>query len=341
MKRFLAAIAFVFLVAVTAAIAQQSTQGISSAGQTTLSTLFASGAGVINPTLVGSSSNFGLVSGTLATSSTSAANVLAVQTTIQPTGASETAARGLYVNPTLTGSVSPTTFAGINTTLAEAGSSAFTGTVGTGYGLRVGTPALNSEAAMTNFNGVGIDSLTNGSGNTSGTISNDGILINTITAVAGSGGTMDNTGLEIVVPSGTNAGTMVNRGIYIHGTAASGGTITNYAIDDESTAQARFVGTILGAGTTDSSSTSTGEIQDDGGLGVAKSVWIGTTLDVVGTVRASHGYTVATLPAAGTAGRRAYVTDQLTACVAAGAALTGGGAVVCPVFDNGTAWVGD
>ncbi len=52
------------------------------------------------------------------------------------------------------------------------------------------------------------------------------------------------------------------------------------------------------------------------------------------------GFTVAGLPAAGTAGRRAYVTDQLTTCAAVGAALVGGGAVVCPVFDNGTAWVG-
>lgn len=55
-----------------------------------------------------------------------------------------------------------------------------------------------------------------------------------------------------------------------------------------------------------------------------------------GTV-ATAGYTVATLPAAGTAGRRAYVTDA-TAPTYLGA-LVGGGAVVCPVFDNGSAWV--
>lgn len=52
------------------------------------------------------------------------------------------------------------------------------------------------------------------------------------------------------------------------------------------------------------------------------------------------GFTVATLPAAGTAGRSAYVTDQLTTCAAIGVAPTGGGAVVCPVFDNGVGWVG-
>lgn len=56
-----------------------------------------------------------------------------------------------------------------------------------------------------------------------------------------------------------------------------------------------------------------------------------------GSTFRSMGYTVATLPAAGTAGRRAHVTDA-TAPTYLGA-LTGGGAVTCPVFDNGSAWV--
>ena len=55
------------------------------------------------------------------------------------------------------------------------------------------------------------------------------------------------------------------------------------------------------------------------------------------TVRTATAYTVATLPAAGTAGRRAYVTDALAPTFLG--TLTGGGAVVTPVFDNGTAWV--
>lgn len=54
-----------------------------------------------------------------------------------------------------------------------------------------------------------------------------------------------------------------------------------------------------------------------------------------GTVTTA-GYTVATLPT-GVIGMRAYVTDA-TAPTYLGA-LTGGGAVVCPVFYNGTAWV--
>jgi hypothetical protein len=56
-------------------------------------------------------------------------------------------------------------------------------------------------------------------------------------------------------------------------------------------------------------------------------------------VKLGSGYTVGTLPA-GTIGMRTYVTDQAAACAAIGAALTGGGTIVCPVFYNGSAWVG-
>jgi hypothetical protein len=63
------------------------------------------------------------------------------------------------------------------------------------------------------------------------------------------------------------------------------------------------------------------------------------TLHVNGTVK-TQGYTVSTLPA-GSVGMRAYVTDQTTTCPLAGAALTGSGAITCPVFYNGSAWVGD
>ena len=74
-----------------------------------------------------------------------------------------------------------------------------------------------------------------------------------------------------------------------------------------------------------------------GGAGIQNTLANAMVIDSVKTVRLGTGYTVATLPAAGTAGRRTYVTDAL-APVYLGT-LTGGGAVVCPVFDNGTAWV--
>ena len=67
-----------------------------------------------------------------------------------------------------------------------------------------------------------------------------------------------------------------------------------------------------------------------------------TGLTINNGTAATTGYTVAGLAAiVGTplTGARVHVTDQLTACAAIGAALTGGGAVVCPAYYNGTAWV--
>ena len=59
-------------------------------------------------------------------------------------------------------------------------------------------------------------------------------------------------------------------------------------------------------------------------------------VDTLGLIRARQ-YTVATLPAAGTAGRKAAVTNALAP--AYGAVVAGGGAVNIPVYDNGVAWV--
>ncbi len=93
--------------------------------------------------------------------------------------------------------------------------------------------------------------------------------------------------------------------------------------------------------TTDVTSPDTGLSR--GGVGILD-VGNGTVGDTSATLHAAivqtNGYTVATLPAADI-GARAYVTDQATACATAGAALTGGGSVVCPVFHNATTWVGD
>jgi hypothetical protein len=64
----------------------------------------------------------------------------------------------------------------------------------------------------------------------------------------------------------------------------------------------------------------------------------GTRGDVIiATTLQLHGYTVATLPA-GNVGDTAYVTDALSPTFLV--AVTGGGAVVTPVFYNGSAWVG-
>ena len=56
-----------------------------------------------------------------------------------------------------------------------------------------------------------------------------------------------------------------------------------------------------------------------------------------GIIPALTIYTVATLPTAGTAGRRAFVNNALTPVALS--AVVGGGALTVPVFDNGTNWI--
>lgn len=56
-----------------------------------------------------------------------------------------------------------------------------------------------------------------------------------------------------------------------------------------------------------------------------------------GMTRLGAAFTVATLPAAGTQGRVAYVTDSLAPAFLA--TVVGGGAIITTVFDNGTNWV--
>lgn len=81
---------------------------------------------------------------------------------------------------------------------------------------------------------------------------------------------------------------------------------------------------------------------DDSGyfINVSNTAVVNTYAPIV-----TFGYTVSTLPSASAngmvVGAVAYVTDQLTTCAIAGAALTGGGSKICPVFYNGTAWVGN
>ena len=48
-------------------------------------------------------------------------------------------------------------------------------------------------------------------------------------------------------------------------------------------------------------------------------------------------YTVSSLPTAGTAGRKAFVSNALLPTF--GSAVAGGGAVTVPVYDNGTSWI--
>ena len=77
---------------------------------------------------------------------------------------------------------------------------------------------------------------------------------------------------------------------------------------------------------------------NDTGSGGTTAVTLGTDQSAVfvGWVQMPV-YTVATLPAAGTKGRRAFVSNALTPVALS--TVVGGGAVTVPVYDNGTNWV--
>jgi hypothetical protein len=85
-------------------------------------------------------------------------------------------------------------------------------------------------------------------------------------------------------------------------------------------------------------STSSGLVQTADTSGTLELQSNGTTmLSVLSTGVKFPVYTVATLPTAGTAGRRAFVSNALTPVALS--AVVGGGAVTVPVFDNGTSWM--
>lgn len=83
--------------------------------------------------------------------------------------------------------------------------------------------------------------------------------------------------------------------------------------------------------TTPSSGNLAAALTDETGTGAA----VFATSPTLTTPKTT-GYTVAALPA-GTVGMRAHATDALAPTF--GAAVVGGGAVVIPVFHNGTAWI--
>jgi hypothetical protein len=127
------------------------------------------------------------------------------------------------------------------------------------------------------------------------------------------------------------------------GTTVVTGTYPSFTI----TSNDAFVGTVTSVGGTGTVNgiTLTGTITTAGNLTLGGTLsGVSLTTQVSGILPVANGgnglgaaYTVATLPAAGTQGRRSWVTNALAPTFLN--APVGGGAVVCPVFDNGTAWV--
>jgi hypothetical protein len=187
--------------------------------------------------------------GTNASSSTGTLIGLNASQSFNPAGASLSGVRGQSNAPTISGSALTignvfAYYGGINT------GAGFTGTIAAAHEFFSPDPSLSGPNPITNFYGFHQASVSNGSGNTSGTITNNGLKIDAFTATAGSGGTMNNNGVAIALPSGTNAGTTTNTGLSITGNGQGGGA-TNWAINSTSTAPSQFAGPVnLAAGGT-------------------------------------------------------------------------------------------
>jgi hypothetical protein len=162
-----------------------------------------------------------------------------------PSGASVGNIYGLVNTATLSGSsLNVAQFFGSITGIATG--AGYSGTISTGYGLVVAAPILPTLNKIINYTGLNINNNTDNGGNTAGTINNYQLQIGGNTTSAGSGGTLNNYGINVTQPSG-NGGTTNNYGVYIqgNGSAVSG---LNYSLYNTSTAASLFTGNV-GIGT--------------------------------------------------------------------------------------------
>ena len=190
-------------------------------------------------------------------------------------------------------------------------------------------------------NGVGIVQVGNG-GTGLGTAPANGQLLigngtgySLNTLFAGTGISIANGSGAISITNSLPDQTVVLTGA---GTNVVTGTYPNFTITSTAVTSVSGTGTVNGI-TLTGTVTSTGSLTLGGTLsGVSLTTQVSGVLPVAnGGTGTGVAYTVATLPTVGTQGRRAWVTNALAPTF--GAAVVGGGAVVIPVFDNGTAWI--
>jgi len=220
---------------------------------------------------------------------------------------------------------------------------------GTGYTLNT----LTASTGITVTNGLGTITVTNslpdltvvltGAGTTvvtgtypNFTITSNDAFVGTVTSVSWTGGIVS-VATPTTTPAFTISGTSGGVPYFSSGTtwASSGALTANRLVLGGGAGAAPTVLGSLGTTTT---------VLHGNAAGAPTFGAVSLTADVSGILPVANGgnglgagYTVATLPAAGTQGRRSWVTNALAPTFLS--APVGGGAVVCPVFDNGTAWV--
>lgn len=191
--------------------------------------------------------------GILTSSNTGQQDLQAVAANFNTSGGSVTTLVGFESAPGIlaTSSSSPSFFFnGIQTGLST--QTGLSGTIPNGAGLYIVGPTIGAgNNPITNYSTIYSAPITNGNGITSGTVTNEGLRFQSMTAAAASGGTVNNYGALLNLSTGSGAGTTNNRGIYITGNGGTGGagTTNNFALYSDSTANSYLAGNV-GIGTT-------------------------------------------------------------------------------------------
>ena len=274
---------------------------------------------------------------------TSGTGVPSISSTIPSATQDNITRLGTIAVPLLVSSVGPHGIGGAANTQAQLTlTGSFTGAA-TANGLLINgtyTPIAGADASVVQLAATLVEA---GSGTHTDFI---GLLLNAPTITPGAAALTNASTLKIIAaPTGaTNnyalwSAAGLNRfdGNILHGASAavgtSGAVVYAQAIGTAPTTSPadivqQWVEDCAGAGT------ACRKIRDEGGN--VFTIGNGTIISP-GTVRTTCS-TVAALPA-GTSGDRKCVSDQLTTCPVLDGTFTGGGAVTCSAFYNGTAWV--
>lgn len=184
------------------------------------------------------------LNGTHASSITGGQNAINVTESFNPSGASVSSIVGISSNPRITAAntLAPSTFIGIQSAVTTLAS--YAPTIANGYDFYAQDFTQGGTNPLTAFQEFFASGASNGNGITSGTVTNYGFRYNSATAAAASGGTILNYGFYSTLPTGSGAGTVTNYGLRITGNGGSGGagTTTNWALFDDSTANASILG---------------------------------------------------------------------------------------------------
>lgn len=199
---------------------------------------------MIGGTYTSANSNAMFLNGTHASSVTGGQTGIQMNEVFNPSGASVSSISGITSNPRITAAntLAPSTFISIQgqlTTLAS-----YAPTIANGYDFYAQDFTQGGTNPLSSFQQYFAAAASNGNGNTSGTVTNYGFRYNSATAAAASGGTILNYGFYSTLPTGSGAGTVTNYGLRITGNGGSGGagTTTNWALFDDSTANASILG---------------------------------------------------------------------------------------------------